>query len=102
MVPSSKPRKTLPSPTATPRLSQPQQAASLFWSMLDAHCQMRAPVRASSAKTSSLPLAMYITPSLTIGVASNEYFEANPELRCETHAPLRSPTLLVVICVRLE
>ena len=84
-MPSSGPTNTLPSPTATPRLSQPQQTVLIFCSRCDRCCQISAPVRASSANTSSLPLAKYITPSLTIGVPSIEYFCPRPE--SEMHHP---------------
>src|SRR5262245_28510200 len=78
-VPSSLPRNTLPSPSATPRLSQPQHTVEMFWSSPDLCSQISAPVLASSANTSSLPVETYITPSLTRGVASSEYFAPSPE-----------------------
>src|SRR5215468_2258054 len=96
-LPSSKPEKTLPSPTATPRLSQPQQISELVCGISDCHSHIVLPVFASSAKMSSLPVGMYITPSTTTGSASNLYFEPSPEPRRVSHTPFRSCTLLVLI-----
>src|SRR5579872_2837241 len=87
---------------AAPRLSQPQHTVLMFWSMPDLCCQISAPVFASSAKTSSLPVVTYITPSFTIGVVSSEYLAPRPEPRWTTQAPLRFFTLSRVICVSAE
>src|SRR6516225_6946201 len=60
-------------------------------------------VFAFSAKTSSLPVTIYMTPSLTRGVASNEYFPPTPEpLRRVIQAPLSCLMLLVSICFSVE
>src|SRR5258706_3008481 len=64
--------------------------------------QMIAPVRASSAKTSSLPVVTYITPSLTSGVTSSEYLLPSPEPRCVTHAPFRFLTFAGVSFFSVE
>ncbi len=55
--PSSWPMKTMPSPSATPRLSQPQQTVSIFWSRFALYCQRILPVLTSTANTSSAPVA---------------------------------------------
>ena len=47
--------------------------------MPDQYSQMIAPVFALSAKTSSLPVTMYMMPSFTSGEASKEYLPAAPE-----------------------
>src|SRR6266849_2666800 len=65
----------MPSPAPTPRLSQPQQIRSLTCGMSELYSQIFFPFLASSAKISSLPVGMYITPSMTIGSGSNRYFE---------------------------
>src|SRR4029453_6619404 len=93
---SSWPKNTIPSPNATPRLSQPQQTVVIFWSIPDQYSQRNSPVLAFRAKTSSLPVIIYITPSLTSGVASKEYFPPYPEpFRRTIQAPLRFLTLEV-------
>src|SRR6516225_9687324 len=61
------------------------------------------PVLAFRAKTSSLPVIMYMIPSLTSGVASAEYFAPNPErLRRVVHAPFSCFTFVVSICLSVE
>src|SRR6058998_1790060 len=96
---SSWPKNTSPSPNATPRFNQPQQTVLIFWSMPDQYSQRNSPVLAFSAKASSLPVIMYMTPSLTSGVASCEYLPPCPEpFRRIIHAPLRLLTLEVSIC----
>jgi hypothetical protein len=54
--PSSWATKTLPSPRATPRASQPQQTVAFDWFVSEWYVHRCAPVVASSAKTSSLPV----------------------------------------------
>ena len=93
----------MPSPIAKPRLSQPQQTLVIFWSMPDQRSHRNSPVFAFSANTSSLPVVIYMTPSLTSGVASNEYLPPNPEpLSRVIQAPLSCLTLLVSICFSVE
>ena len=63
---------TFPLATATPRLTFPQQSGTSS-GMAWRYCQSCLPVAASRAQTyPSYPLT-YITPSTTIGVASNAY-----------------------------
>src|SRR6266550_2058511 len=100
---SSRPKKSNPSPRAKPRLTQPQQRAEIFLSISDQYSQRIAPVLASRAKTSLLPVMTYMTPSLTSGDASKEYLAANPEpLRRVIQAPLSCRTFEVSICFRVE
>ena len=88
---------------ARPRLTQPQHTVEIFWSIPDQYSQMIAPVLASSAKTSSLPVMTYMTPSFTNGEASSEYLPPSPEpLRRVIHAPLSCLTLAVLICLSVE
>ena len=47
---------TLPSPSATPRDSQPQQTVLIFWFRFALYCQRISPVSALTAKTSSSPV----------------------------------------------
>src|SRR5262249_61112482 len=86
-APSGWPENPLPSGPATPRLSQPQQTVLMFCSMPERCSQISAPVLASSAKTSLLPVAKYMTPSFTIGVPSIEYLAPSHEPRCTPQAP---------------
>jgi len=55
--------KTLPSPRATPRFSQPQQTVLIDWSRFPVYFHRILPVSTLSAKTSSCPVEMYATPS---------------------------------------
>src|SRR6266436_3952960 len=96
---SSWPTNTIPSPIASPRLSQPQHALVRLWSIHDQRFHWISPVLALSAKTSSLPVTIYMIPSLTSGVASAEYLLPYPErLRRALHDPLSCLTLVVLIC----
>ena len=71
--------------------------------MPDQYSHTISPVFAFSAKTSSLPVMTYMTPSFTSGEASNEYLPPTPEpLRRVIHAPFILATLSVVICVSVE
>src|SRR6202023_2841538 len=100
---SSCPRNSIPSPIARPRLSHPQHTVEIFWSMPDQRSHRISPVLALSANTSSLPVTMYMMPSLTSGVASAEYLPPNPEpLSRVIQAPLSCLTLLVSICFSVE
>src|SRR6516162_10861935 len=102
-LPSSWPKNTRPSPMARPRLTQPQHTVEIFWSMPDQYSQIISPVLALSAKTSSLPVTTYMTPSFTSGEASKEYLPPPPEpFRRVIHAPLSLPTLVVSICFSVE
>jgi len=88
---------------ARPRLSQPQHTVEIFCSMPDHRSHRISPVFALSAKTSSLPVTMYMIPSLTSGVASAEYLPPNPDpLRRVIQAPLSCFTLVVSICFSVE
>jgi hypothetical protein len=50
-----------------------------------------------------VPVLIYMMPSLTSGVASNEYLPPSPEpLRRVIQAPLSCLTLLVSICFSVE
>ena len=83
---------------ARPRLTQPQQAVEIFWSMPDQYSQTISPVLALSAKTSSLPVITYMMPFFTSGEASNEYLPAAPEpFRRVIQAPLSCLTFVVSI-----
>src|SRR4051794_23039718 len=96
---SSWPRNSIPSPIASPRLSQPQQTVEIFWSMPDQRSHRISPVLAFIANTSSLPVTTYMIPSLTRGVASAEYLPPYPEpLSLVIQAPLSCLTLVVSIC----
>src|SRR5580704_15953102 len=53
---SSWPMNSIPSPIASPRLSQPQHTVEICWPMPDQCSQRIWPVLASSAKTSSFPV----------------------------------------------
>ena len=55
-LPSSWPRYTLPSPSATPRLVQPQQTVVIFGLSWAWYTHFVAPVVALMAKTSSAPV----------------------------------------------
>src|ERR1700688_3792343 len=87
----------MPLPTATPRLSQPQQIRSLTWGISESHSQIFLPVLASRAKMSSLPVGMYITPLTTTGSASNLYLAPSPDPRRVIQAPLSCETFEVLI-----
>src|SRR3954453_16343654 len=80
---------TSPSATATPRLTLPQQSDTSY-GMACLYCHSSLPLRASSAKTQPSHAETYMTPSTTIGEASNEYVdlpECNPvEPHWKTHA----------------
>src|SRR5919202_4232206 len=91
-----------PSPAPTPRLSQPQQIRSLTCGMSENHSQIFLPVFASRAKMSSLPVGMYITPSITSGSASKRYFVPLPEPRRVIHAPFRFCTFVVLTWVNVD
>ena len=94
---------SIPSLIASPRLSQPQQMVEIVWPMPDQCSHKIWPVLASSAKTSSFPVLIYMMPSLMSGVASNEYLPPSPEpLRRVIQAPLSCLTLLVSICFSVE
>src|SRR5258708_29718358 len=100
---SSWPKNSRPSPMARPRLTQPQHTVEIFWSIPDQYSHRIAPVLASSAKTSSLPVMTYMMPSFTSGDASNEYLPPSPEpLRRVIHTPLSCLTLVVSICLSVE
>src|ERR1700730_2192945 len=92
----------MPSPVATPRLSQPQHGASFTCGMSDEYSHSLRPFLASKAKISSLPVGMYITPPITRGSASNLNLLPLPEFRRVIHAPLRLATLLASIWVSEE
>ena len=93
----------MPSPIASPRLSQPQHTVEIFWSIPDQRSHRISPVLALSANTSSLPVTTYMIPSLTSGVASAEYLPPNPEpLRRVIHAPFSCFTLFASICFSVE
>ena len=69
--PSRVPTKTLPSQTATPRLTTSQQAFTAHsGGTLGSYFQSRAPVAALRATTLLHAVVKYITPSTTSGVAS--------------------------------
>src|SRR6516164_9841250 len=103
MFASSWPRNSLPSPIAKPRLSQPQHTVEIVWPIWDQCSHRISPVFALSANTSSLPVTIYMMPSLTSGVASSEYLPPNPEpLNRTIQAPLSCLTLLVSICFSVE
>src|SRR5713101_375879 len=69
-------------------VTHPQHTVEIFWSMREQYSHRISPVFAFSAKTSSLPVTTYMTPSLTSGEASKEYFPAAPEpLRRVIQAP---------------
>src|SRR5260370_32074279 len=51
---------------------------------------------------SSLPVGMYITPSMTSGSASKMYLLPRPEARRFSHAPLSWLTLLALTWSRVE
>ena len=88
---------------ASPRLTQPQQRAEIFLSISDQYSQRIAPVLASRAKTSLLPVMTYMTPFLTNGDASKECLALNPEpLRRVIQAPLSCITFEASICFRVE
>src|SRR6266481_4148675 len=100
---SSWPTNSIPSPIASPRLSEPQHAFVFLWSIHDQRFHKISPVLAFSAKTSSSPVTIYMIPSLTSGVASAEYLLPYPErLRRVRHAPLSCWTLVVSICFSVE
>src|SRR5262249_44587128 len=100
---SSWPRNSIPSPIARPRLSQPQHTVEMVWPMPDQCSHRISPVLAFSAKTSSLPVTMYMMPSLTSGVASSEYLPPIPEpLRRVIQAPLSCFTFSVLIYLSVE
>ena len=70
---------------------------SLVCGMSEKYSQILRPVLASRAKMSSLPVGMYITPSMTSGSASKRYLLPRPEPRRVIQAPLSWLTLLVLI-----
>src|SRR6202011_2036294 len=91
------------SPMARPRLTQPQHTVEICWSIPDQYSHRIAPVLASSAKTSSLPVTTYMMPSFTSGDASSEYLPPRPDpLRRVIHAPLSCLTLVVSIFLSVE
>ena len=93
----------MPSPIASPRLSQPQQTVVICWSMPDQRSHCCSPVLAFSANTSSLPVTTYMMPSLTSGDASAEYLPPIPEpLSRVIQAPLSCFTFSVLICFNVE
>ena len=71
--------KTFPSATATPRFTLPQQSDTSY-GMACLYCHSCSPVRASRAQTQPSQPETYMTPSTTIGEASNEYVDL-PECR---------------------
>ncbi len=92
--------KTLPSATATPRLTLPQHSDT---SNADAvrYCHRMFPFRASSAQTQPSQPETYMMPSTTIGEASNEYVDL-PECRptephWKTHSGLSLLTFSLLI-----
>ena len=85
----------MPSPSPTPRFAL---LSGVRRSHGDRYSQMMLPVLASSAKTSCSPVVMYITPSLTTGVACCENPGPNPELRRAIHAPFSVFTFVVLSC----
>src|SRR5215469_3135647 len=100
---SNCPKNSSPSPMARPRLTQPQHTVEMLWSIPDQYSHRNAPVLASSANTSSLPVMTYMTPSLTSGEASKEYLPPRPEpLRRVIQAPLSCLTFSRLIWVNVE
>src|ERR1051326_4862095 len=100
---SNCPKNSRPSPIARPRLTQPQHTVEMVWSIPDQYSHRNAPVLASSANTSSLPVMTYIMQSLTSGEASKEYLPPRPEpLSRVIHAPLSCLTLVMLIWVKVE
>src|SRR5689334_14538496 len=95
--------KTLPSATATPRLTLPQHSdTSNAEAVL--YCHRMFPVRASSAQTQPSQPDTYMMPSTTSGEASNEYVDL-PECRptephWNTHAGASCLTFSFVIWSR--
>src|SRR5215208_1409240 len=81
--------KTLPSATATPRLTLPQHSDTSNGDAVR-YCHRIDPVWASSAQTQPSQPETYMMPSTTIGEASNEYVdlpECSPtEPHWKTHA----------------
>src|SRR3954447_15852002 len=71
--------KTLPSATATPRLTLPQHSDTSNAAAV-LYCQRMFPVWASSAQTQPSHPETYMMPSTTSGEASNEYVDL-PECR---------------------
>src|SRR3954451_28204 len=92
---------TIPWATATPRFTLPQHSDTsngIAWR----YCHSRSPLAASSAQTQPSQPERYMTPSTTIGEASNEYVDL-PECRptepaWKTHAGdiRRTVSLLIV------
>src|SRR3954462_15295809 len=92
--------KTMPSATATPRLTLPQHSETSY-GMACRYCHRMFPVRASSAHTQPSHPETYITPSTTMGDASNEYVDL-PECRptephWNTHSGLSLRTFSLLI-----
>src|SRR3954452_3770548 len=71
--------KTIPWATATPRFTLPQHSDTSN-GIACRYCQRRSPFRASSAQTQPSQPERNMTPSTTIGEASNEYVDL-PECR---------------------
>ena len=71
--------KTLPSATATPRFTLPQQSDTSNGAAV-LYCHRIDPVRASRAQTQPSQPETNMIPSTTIGEASNEYVDL-PECR---------------------
>src|SRR3954451_20601908 len=92
--------KTIPSATATPRLTLPQQSDTSY-GMACLYCHSSLPLRASSAKTHPSQADTNMTPSTTIGEASKEYVDfpaGRPgEPHWKTHAGASRLTLSLVI-----
>src|SRR3954466_423498 len=70
---------TIPWATATPRFTLPQQSDTSN-GIACRYCQSMSPFPASSAQTQPSQPERYMTPSTTIGEASNEYVDL-PECR---------------------
>jgi drug/metabolite transporter (DMT)-like permease len=86
-----------------PTAGHSQQTVVSCWPICDQCSHKIWPVVASRAKTSSLPVLVYMTPSLMSGVASSEYLPPSPEpLRRAIQAPLSCLTLVVSICFSVE
>src|SRR5919199_1922292 len=92
--------KTFPFATATPRFTLPQQSDTSY-GIACLYRHSSCPVRASRAQTQPSQPETYITPSTTIGAASNEYVDGPAcmpeEPAWNTHAGRRRLTFSVLI-----
>src|SRR5436189_3724985 len=92
--------KTLPSATATPRFTLPQQSETSY-GIACRYCHSSDPFRASRAQTQPSQPETNMTPSTTSGEASNEYVDL-PECRptephWKTHAGVSRLTVSLLI-----